>query len=94
MAAESGQVTLAAYPFEIEYYRGGEGRMLQIYPTFLQDSLVFENVAKSEVFIDYTESDNPSFYYYGKDAGLIRYETQNEFGIWRIWKLKRYHAVR
>jgi hypothetical protein len=91
---ESRVIFLAVYDFHLEQVGTIGEETIAIYPLYSVDSHVFENVVKTVIPVDDSESGYTTYYYLGKGAGIIRKEVQTASGTWRIWKLKRYHAVR
>jgi hypothetical protein len=93
-SGESRYVNISRFPKSIGNIGGSGGEVVELFSEYMMNGILYSDVTKAVVDVDYSESDKTSYYYIAKDAGLIRYETQNEFGTWRIWKLKRYHAIR
>jgi hypothetical protein len=44
--------------------------------------------------MDENEDSDSTYYFFGSGAGIVRKEVKTVAGNWRIWKLKRYQAVR
>jgi hypothetical protein len=93
-AGEGDRFLLAQYPFEIGSLPDGTGQIVEIYGDYTIDSISYGTTIKTLVPSDYTQYGYSSYYYFSRNLGIVRLETLNNLGVWRIWKLKRYHAVR
>jgi hypothetical protein len=92
--SETAYIHIAQYNFKLGRVNSGDDETVAIYPSYMMDSSIYETVVKTYIPTDYTEEGYHSYYYFAKNAGIIRKEIQTSWGTWRIWKLKRYHAVR